>query len=364
MLVSTTAIDAAALGALEVTPVRASPDYAQLKARVRQAGLLAKQPGYYAVVAAFTLGLLAAAIVLPLVTNNLWLHLLNGVFVAVVFTQLGFLGHDAGHQQIFRSPKRNYLALLGVGLLIGLSPSWWMDKHNNHHVNPNDPDLDLDVNIPLIAFTEEQAMAKHGLFRQVVKYQSILFFPMLLIEAASIRADSAQFIMRGKNVKHPVAESLAILGHFALYFTAAFTLMSPMHAVGFILIHQALVGVYMGSVFAPNHKGMPMPTKSAKLDFLRRQVLTSRNVRGNPFIDWLYGGLNYQIEHHLFPTVPRNKLSAVRPIVQAFCRERSVSYYETGMIRSYREMLGHLGYVAAQLRKASRRPTTATQVSR
>ena len=361
---STAAMEVATLENLGAPQGPANADYAELKARVKRAGLLEKQPGYYLFIAAFTLGLMGASIFLASTLEVVWLHAANGVLMALVFTQIGFIGHDAGHLQIFRSPRRNYLALLGVGLLIGLSPSWWLDKHNNHHANPNDIDLDMDINIPIIAFTNEQAQAKRGLFRHIVKYQSILFFPMLLVEALSIRADSAQFIMRGKNVKHVTAESLAVVLHFALYFTMAFTLMSPMHALAFILVHQGLVGVYMGSVFAPNHKGMPILNSALKLDFLRRQVLTSRNVRGNLLVDYMYGGLNYQIEHHLFPTVPRNKLASVRPIVRQFCRERNIPYYETGVVRSYREILGHLGEIGGHLRRTSGGREPASQGAR
>ena len=332
-------------------------EYAELKTRVRRAGLLEKKPLYYLGVATVILGMMAISIYLASVLNILWLHMANGAFLAVVFAQLGFLAHDAGHLQIFRTPHRNYLAMLGVGFLIGLSPSWWLDKHNNHHSNPNDVDLDLDINLPIIAFNEEQALSKKGLARLIVKYQAILFFPLLLIEALSIRADSAQFIMRGKRVKSRWAESLAIIGHFVVYFWLAFVLMSPIHALGFILVHQALIGFYMGSVFAPNHKGMLLISRATELDFLRRQVLTARNIRGNFLVDNVYGGLNYQIEHHLFPTVPRNKLSSVRPIVRQFCQERRIPYYETGVVRSYREILGHLGQVGSQLRKSSGQAT-------
>ena len=61
----------------------------------------------------------------------------------------------------------------------------------------------------------------------------------------------------------------------------------------------------MGCSFAPNHKGMPVLSAGHTLDFLRKQVLTSRNIRGGWFVDILLGGLNYQIEHHLFPSMPR-----------------------------------------------------------
>ena len=86
-------------------------------------------------------------------------------------------------------------------------------------------------------------------------------------------------------------------------------------------MHQAVFGLYMGCSFAPNHKGMPIVAAHEKLDYLRSQVLTSRNVRGGWFADQLLGGLNYQIEHHLFPSMPRPNLRHARPLVRTFCAD-------------------------------------------
>jgi fatty acid desaturase len=119
-----------------------------------------------------------------------------------------------------------------------------------------------------------------------------------------------------------------------------------------MLVHQATFGVYNVLIFAPNHKGMPNVTEDRRLDFLREQVLTARNVRGHPLVDFWYGGLNYQIEHHLFPTMPRNRLAEAQPIVRAFCEERGIDYYETGLLRSYREVIGHLNEVATSAEAA------------
>jgi hypothetical protein len=70
----------------------------------------------------------------------------------------------------------------------------------------------------------------------------------------------------------------------------------------------------MGAAFAPNHKGMPLVAKEAKLDFFSRQVLTSRNIRGSWLKDNLMGGLNYQVEHHLFPSMARPNLRKAHEI--------------------------------------------------
>ena len=340
------------------TPSPSQPDeYAELRRLIEARGLLKKQPAFYAYMITQTVGLLALGIALLALTDGLWLHLLSAVLMAFVFTQIGFVGHDAGHVQIFRSIRKNDVILLVVNFLIGLGRSWWIDKHNRrHHSNPNDLERDLDVNLPLIGFTEEQSLAKRGLYRFIVRYQAFLFFPLLLLEAISIRADGIQFLMRGKSVKYPLAEALAEGLHFVVYFGLVFYLLSPGHAVLFILVHQGLIGVYMGSVFAPNHKGMPMISKDDPMGFLRRQVLTARNVKGNFFTELLYGGLNNQIEHHLFPDMPRNRLREAGQIVKPFCRERSISYHETGVLQSNVEILKHLHRVSSPLRTNGHNP--------
>jgi fatty acid desaturase len=137
------------------------------------------------------------------------------------------------------------------------------------------------------------------------------------------------------------------------YLGAVGWLLSPLHALCFIAMHQAVFGLYMGCSFAPNHKGMPTIGAHEKLDFLRRQVLTSRNVRGGWITDQMLGGLNYQIEHHLFPSMPRAHLRRVQPLVRAHCARHHIPYTETGLIASYTIALRHLHDLGAPLRAAA-----------
>ena len=99
----------------------------------------------------------------------------------------------------------------------------------------------------------------------------------------------------------------------------------------FILVQQGLFGLYLGCSFAPNHKGMPVLDAGDRSDFLRRQVLTSRNVRGGLLTDFALGGLNYQIEHHLFPSMPRPSLRHSQPLIEAFCQQRGVPYCQSSL---------------------------------
>lgn len=83
-------------------------------------------------------------------------------------------------------------------------------------------------------------------------------------------------------------------------------------------------------------------------------MLPALCIKAHPFTDFWYGGLNYQIEHHLFPNMPRNKLKEAQPIVRAFCKEHAIAYAETSMLQSYREILRFLHQVSAPLRKEKR----------
>ena len=325
-------------------------EYAELRELVSQRGLLDKQVAYYTYKILSTLGLLALSLTILALVDTLWVQLLNAVFLAFVFAQIGFIGHDAGHRQLFHSARKNEITGLIICFLLAFDRSWWIDKHNRHHNNPNHLALDPDADLPVLAFTKEQALKKKGVFRFIVKNQAFLFYPMLFLEGVGLRVAGVQYVLTNK-IKYPVAEPLLMLGHFAVYFGLLFFFLSAWHATLFFIVHQALFGLFVGSVFAPNHKGMLMVGEDEELDFVRRQVLTSRNVKGHPLIDFWYGGLNYQIEHHLFTNMPRNKLKEAQKITQAFCQEHSIPYHETGIVQSQKEILQYLYQESAPLRE-------------
>ena len=148
-------------------------------------------------------------------------------------------------------------------------------------------------------------------------------------------------------------EAALLFVHVAGYLTAVFLVLSPPIAVAVHRRAPGLWGVYMGCSFAPNHKGMPTLTAGQRADFLRKQVLTSRNVRGGPVVDFALGGLNYQIEHHLFPTMPRPNLRHAQTRRARFCVEHGIAYAQCGLLRSYGYVLQHLHAAGAPVRSES-----------
>jgi fatty acid desaturase len=350
--------------AADAGPAFARPrgsDYADLLRQVRRAGLLDRRPGYYVTKIAVTAGLLTAGWAVFVAVGDSWWQVVVAAFLAFMFTQVGFIGHDAGHRQIFGSRRANYLlGLVHGNLAIGLSYGWWVDKHNRHHAHPNQEGKDPDIRVRAVAFTGEQARARHGLTRFIARHQRYLFFPLLLLEGVQLHVASVGALV-GRGLRHRSWEILLLGLHVTGYLTVVLLVLPPVKAVVFIAVQQALFGLYLGCAFAPNHKGMRMPTGEDQTDFLRRQVLTSRNVRGGRLVDFVLGGLNYQIEHHLFPSMPRPSLRRSQALVRDFCHQHGVDYYETTLLRSYAQALNHLHEVGRPLRPDRSGTTPATR---
>lgn len=328
-----------------------SGTYAELKRLLKQRGLLDKQPVYYTYKILLIMSLLALGLVFLLVVNNFWLQLFNTIYLAFVFTQIGLIGHDAGHRQIFCTIwKNDVVGLIAGNLLLGMSHSWWLDKHNKHHSHPNQVDSDPDIDIPFFSFTEEAAQSKQKFARFITKYQAYMYIILSIVISFRFRFIGFQYFFQRKS-KYFLIEGFLLIMSLLLYFGLLLSRMSIWQAVLFFAIQQMFLGLFLGTIFAPNHKGMLVLNKESQMDFLHRQVLTSRDIKGGLFIDFWYGGLNYQIEHHLFPNMARNKLKKAQHIVKAFCKTHSISYSECSVLQSYWEVHQYMHGIGAPLRR-------------
>jgi fatty acid desaturase len=325
-------------------------DFAALARRVTAEGLMTRRPVYYLLRLSVVTLLVVGGWTAFFFLGSSWWQLGTAVFLAVAFAQLALVAHDLAHRQVFRTKRPSQFAGFVAGNLgIGMSYGWWMDKHTRHHNNPNHDDLDPDVAPEVLIWATESAMGRRGLKGFITRHQAGLFFPLLTLLGLDLKVSSVKAIRDGV-VKQRKLELVLLCVHFAAYLGALLFVLSPLQALAFVVVHQAIFGVYLGMTFAPNHKGMPHPEGNE--DFLRKQVVTSRNVRGGRLIDVALGGLNYQIEHHLFPGMPSPNLRRAQPIVQAYCAEVGVPYEQTGLIESYRQALRYLHEVGAPARAA------------
>ncbi|MEW1548822.1 acyl-CoA desaturase [Streptomyces tsukubensis] len=332
-------------------------EFAPLLRTVREQGLLEYRTGWYVrCIASHLLGIAAVVTGMALAGGSWWVLLLAPL-LSLFSARAAFVAHDAGHSQITGSRRASrIIQLLHADVLLGMSQEWWNDKHNRHHANPNHIDKDPDVVADILVFTRRQAVGRRGFRGLLTRHQAWLFFPLTTLEGIALKVYGIRGVL-GKAGPFRTArarwtEGALLLTHLVLYATLLLTTMPLGQALLFALVHQMVLGLHLGLAFAPNHKGMTMVDDETGKGWghLRRQVLTSRNVRGGRLTDWLLGGLNYQIEHHLFPSMPRPHLRLAQPLVRAHCRKLGLPYAESGAVDSYRQALAHLHDVGVPLR--------------
>ena len=324
--------------------------YTQVSNVVRETGLLRRAPWFYAMVGAAIALALGGAITGFILLGDSWFQLLIAAALGIIITQVAFLAHEAAHRQILSTGPANDRLARVLGAIVGMSYSWWDSKHSRHHANPNRVGKDPDIEIDTISFLEEDAASARGLRRLITRKQGWLFFPLLTLEGLNLHFLSFKHLLTDRDAKARWAELSMILVRFAILLIPVFLFLPLGMAFAFLGVQLAVFGVYMGASFAPNHKGMPVIDRDAKLDFFSKQVRTSRNIRGGWWATWLMGGLNYQVEHHLFPSMARPHLSKAREIVREFCASNDVPYTETSLGRSYAIVIDYLNRVGLAAR--------------
>lgn len=329
----------------------AQSGFATLSRQIKAEGLLDRFVAFYVRKAILWALVGGAAVAASFMIGESWWQLVIAAVLGVVFTQFAFMAHEASHRQVFRSgPANDWAGLFLANFVVGISYSWWMNKHTRHHGNPNvigrDPDIEKDT----ISFLEEDAAQSRGLIRVITRKQGYLFFPLLLLEGINLHVHGIRHVLGKAPVKRRRLEITLIAVRLIAVVALVFWAFPPLLAAVFLLVQLGVFGVYMGASFAPNHKGMPLIPRGERVDFLERQVLTSRNIRGGWFIDAFMGGLNYQVEHHLFPSMARPALARAQEIVREYCRANDVRYTETGLVESYGIVIAYLNRVGLAAR--------------
>ena len=313
---------------------------------IRESGLLRRARWFYVLLLAGLGAALAASGAGMVLLGDTWFQLLIAGALGILFTQFAFIAHEASHRQVLESgPANDRMGrLIGV-LLVGMSYSWWMNKHTRHHANPNQAGRDPDIDGSVVAFTEEKARSARGILAAVNRRQGWLFFPLLLLEGLNLYVQSYAWLFSRRAVAGRGFEITFLTLRFAVLLGVVFWLLPLGLAFAFLGVQIAVFGLYMGAAFAPNHVGMPIIPAEARLDFLSKQVRTSRNIRGGFWASVLYGGLNYQVEHHLFPSMARVHLAKTREIVREHCRALDIPYTETSIPRAYAAVVSYLNRV-------------------
>lgn len=316
--------------------------YSELRQSVIGAGLLDRQYSWYLFhIAGISIGFFSSLLNVYIV-NNLWLAFFWSLVFAFFTVQYGGIVHDGGHRAIFKSTILNDIIGQIAGGFIALGFSEWREKHNKHHAHTNEIEEDPDIDIPLLSFTEERLREKTGIQKLLGKFQVYFYYPMGLSSSAFMRLANLKYIKENWKDFGYWGEFLIWISAMIIWFAGPFIFFPFWKAViVFITIHAA-TGFYMMHIFAPNHKGMPEIEKNVEMSFIERQIITSRNVKAHWLTDFLYMGLNYQIEHHLFPNTPRPNLGKVSAFIKRVCKKYGWEYSTCTVIEQDKIILGEL----------------------
>lgn len=328
------------------SPNQVVKSYVILLKQVREAGLLRRRRGFYVTLFIILMAAWAGTWTGFVLLEDTWFQLLIAAGMGVVLTQFGFLAHEAAHRQIFASQRINEWSarLIGTGL-VGISYAMWAQKHTRHHNYPNVIDKDPDIHTGAIAFHPQAAASRRGLMVAVTRKQGWLLLPLLFFLGLSLHVDSLKYLFRRGKVDHRWVEIPIVVLRLLVVPALVFWLLPLGMAFAFLGVQVGVFGFYMGASFAPNHKGMPILAAASRADFLHRQVLTGRNISGGRLLDALMGGLNRQIEHHLFPDMPRPYLHRAAALVRSCCQEQGIPYTETSLVTSYAVVIRYLNTV-------------------
>lgn len=372
--------------------------YRKLRVDLIREGLFTSSHAWYYMKMFELLCVLGLGFFVASIANGSWLRVwLSSCIVALFLQQSGWMAHDVLHHQVFKNRNLgHYMGLFWGNLAQGFSIAWWTNKHNSHHAVPNlvestadaaDGDPDIDT-MPFLAWSKqmfcqrEEEMKKSAFGRFMIRNQALMYFPLLGFARLSWNFQGLQYAfpslvpsfgwdtkaseLAGRKIKLPWLESIFMSGHYLWFLGCVGTIASQAYAsegggpisavaqgVTWVLLVNVQCGLFLALVFGLGHNGMSVYHAEDRPDFWKLQVTTTRNIvggRGIPqaFVDWFCGGLQYQVEHHLFPQVPRHNLPKVHEHVVRFCKEEGVTYCEQDMIEGTAAVLSHLRHVSQE----------------
>jgi fatty acid desaturase len=267
--------------------------------------------------------------------------------LALILAQFAFLGHDAGHGSLIRNKALNTtLGQFCMTVVTGLTFTEWYGRHRTHHQfcqhEPRDPDMDVDL---VVSLTDASRERKTPLGRFFTKCQSLSVWLLSLFFAHSQRHLSQWGAIR--EPRKYAQDLAALVLHASLWWGLPLALGIGVGRVAIVYVLPLFfLGPYLAAIFWVNHVGMPLIDNPERFSFLEHQVVTSRTVTNPRMMDWFFGGLNYQIEHHLYPQIPSFRLRKVQTIVQPTLEKSGIPYHAVSFWAAVKEIAVHFHYVS------------------
>lgn len=322
------------------------PRHRLLIGELSLAGCFRPAPLQTAANAAFIMGCYAAAYAALLNGPGLALRTLAIAGAAFFSVQAGFIAHEAGHGAITR--QRRLATLLGHvfhTLMTGLSSSYFRHIHSLHHPHCNDRGRDPDMQSRFVSMYRESALAKTGLGKWISRRQAILLWILIGLQGLTLKLDGIGYVRR--HPRRTRLDQLFLVLHFVLWLVVPAVALGAAAALVNYALVTLLIGYYVGSIFVVNHVGTRVIEPDEPISYFMQELGVTRNMGASRLCDFVFGGVNNHIEHHLFPSMPTARLRAARRITREFCRRHGVVYREMSWLEAAREVTRHFKAMSA-----------------
>jgi fatty acid desaturase len=318
----------------------------RLTGELSRAGCFCPVPLRSAAFGAFILVCYAAGYATLLSDPGLGLRAAAIALLAFFSVQAGFVAHEAGHGALTRNRRlATFLGHVFHTFLTGLSSSYFRHIHGLHHPRCNDRGGDPDLQSEFVSMYRESALSKTGFGKLISRHQAFLIWILIGLQGLTLKLDGLAFVWR--NPARTRADQLFLLLHLAVWFVPpALTL-----GIGDALLNYALmtvlIGFYAGSIFVVNHVGTRVIEPDERLSMFDQEISVTRNLGSSRLHDFVFGGVNNHIEHHLFPSMPTARLRRARSITREFCRRHGIAYREMSWFEAAREVTRHFKAMSA-----------------
>jgi fatty acid desaturase len=344
-------------------------DYRAIRQDLLARGLFRTDMWFYWANYAWLASILAPTLYGVLACESLAAHLLSAAGMALFWQQLAFVGHDLGHSAVSHSRGTDFFwgGLIG-NFLGGIGLSWWKHSHETHHVTCNSIEMDPDIqHLPFLAITDKIFQGRFwstyhlrwfetdALARAMVSYQHWLFYPIMSLARFNLYAQSWILLLAraGEKVPNPKTEMASLLGFWLWYGLLLAQLPSWPQRLAYLYLSHALCGVLHVQITLSHFISDTFHGKSDET-WIKHQMLTTTDITCPHYMDWFHGGLQFQLEHHLFPRLPRHHLRIARERVLELSLKHGLPYREVPFLDANRKLVAILRSTAMQARKLER----------
>ncbi|CAL0319076.1 unnamed protein product [Lupinus luteus] len=323
----------------DYTVSEVSKDYRKLLSHFSSIGLFEKKGHGVFLTLCSMVFLFCASVYGVFFNDDPFVHLGCGGLMGLFWIQSGWIGHDSGHYQIMKTKGfTRFAQILSGNCLAGISIAWWKWNHNAHHIACNSLDFDPDLqHMPffvvsnkffnsITSYFYERKLNFDGFTRFLVSYQHWTFYPVMCLARLNLFAQSFILLFSKRKVPNRVQELIGLLVFWIWYPLLVSYLPSWSERILFVIASFSVTGIQHVQ-FCLNHfsSSVYVGNPTAR-EWVEKQTSGTLDVKCSPWMDWFHGGLQFQVEHHLFPRMPRNQLRTISPFVKELCKKHNVSY--------------------------------------